>query len=52
MMTFGLMPLGSIPFGAVAEWTDTSTALFVSGLLLAAMTLALALGLPGLRRTR
>ena len=26
MMTFGLMPLGSIPFGAVAEWTETSTA--------------------------
>ncbi len=52
MMTFGLMPLGSIPFGAVAEWTETSTALLVSGLLLAVMTLALAFGLPGLRRTK
>ncbi len=52
MMTFGLMPLGSIPFGALAEWTQTSTALFVSGLLLAVMTLALAFGLPGLRRTK
>ena len=52
MMTFGLMPLGSIPFGALAEWTQTSTALLVSGLLLAVMTLALAFGLPGLRRTK
>ena len=39
MMSFGLMPLSSIPFGALALITGTSNSLSLSGLILLALTI-------------
>ena len=50
MMTFGLMPLSAVPFGALAEYVGTANALTLSGLLLAVVTLAFAIGYPSFRR--
>ncbi|MCL0029244.1 MFS transporter [Dehalococcoidia bacterium] len=51
MMSFGAMPLSSLPFGALAEaWGSTADALFVSGVLLVAVTLVLTAGYPAIRR--
>jgi MFS family permease len=50
MMTFGLMPLSAIPFGALAERTGTPFALLLSGVLLAAFTMVFAIVYPSFRR--
>ena len=39
MMSFGLMPLSSIPFGSLALITGTSNSLSLSGLILLALTI-------------
>ena len=49
-MTFGLMPLSALPFGALAEQIGTPDALGLSGLLLAALTVLFALAYPSFRR--
>ncbi|HAL48507.1 MAG: hypothetical protein CL694_12330 [Chloroflexi bacterium] len=43
MMTFGAMPLSSLPFGAAAERIGTPDALMISGILLGSLTLIFAL---------
>ena len=50
MMTFGLMPLSALPFGALAEKIGTPDALGLSGVLLAAFTVLFALAYPSFRR--
>lgn len=50
MMTFGLMPLSALPFGALAENIGTPDALGLSGVLLAAFTVLFALAYPSFRR--
>jgi MFS family permease len=50
MMTFGLMPLSALPFGALAEWQTTPFALTVSGILLAVFTLIFIFAYPRFRR--
>ena len=50
MMTFGAMPLSSIPFGILAEYTGTPDSLMISGILLAVITLIFAVVYPGFRR--
>ena len=50
MMTFGLIPLSAVPFGAIAEGIGTPAALLLSGLLLAAFTLVFAVRYPSFRR--
>ncbi|RJQ56390.1 MAG: MFS transporter [Desulfobacteraceae bacterium] len=42
MMSFGAMPLSSLPFGALAEWIGTPNALCISGIMLAVLTLVFA----------
>jgi MFS family permease len=46
IMTFGLMPLSAVPFGAVAESIGTPNALGLSGLMLAGFTLIFAFAYP------
>ena len=50
MMSFGLMPLSGVPFGILAEFTNTPFALTLSGLLLVAFTLVFAIVYPSYRR--
>ncbi len=50
MMSFGLMPLSGVPFGVLAEFTDTPFALTLSGLLLVVFTLVFAVAYPSYRR--
>ena len=50
MMTFGAMPLSSVPFGLLAEYTGTPNSLMISGILLAALTLIFGIVYPALRR--
>lgn len=50
MMTFGAMPLSSIPFGWLAQSVGTPDSLMISGALLAAVTLIFAVAYPGFRR--
>jgi MFS family permease len=50
MMSFGVMPLSSVPFGILAEFTDTAFALMLSGILLVAFTLIFAIFYPSFRR--
>ena len=50
MMTHGLMPLFFLPISALAEWLGIATALFASGLLLAATMLATGRLFPELLR--
>lgn len=53
MMTFGAMPLSALPFGALAEATgSTPLSLFISGSLLAVVTLIFWAAYPTLRRLR
>ena len=53
MMTFGAMPLSSLPFGALAEARDsTADALFISGILLTVATLIFWVAYPTFRRLR
>ncbi len=50
MMTFGLMPIGALPFGTIAEYIGTANALTISGALLALLILAFGLAYPAFRR--
>ena len=50
MMTFGLMPLSALPFGALAESTGTPDALGLSGLLLVVFTILFALSYPSFKK--
>ena len=50
MMTFGLMPIGAIPFGEFAEVIGTGQALSISGLILTVLTIIFALAYPHFRR--
>ncbi len=50
MMTFGAMPLSSLPFAFLAERTGTPDSLMISGILLALTTLVFAAVYPGFRR--
>ena len=53
MMTFGAMPLSSLPFGVLAEARNsTPDALFISGVLLTVATLIFAVAYPTFRRLR
>ena len=46
MMTFGVMPLSGVPFGALAESIGTPNALSLSGLMLAIFTIIFAIKYP------
>ncbi len=50
MMTFGAMPLSSVPFGILAERIGTPDSLLLSGVLLAAATLMFVILYPAFRR--
>ena len=50
MMTFGLMPIGALPFGTMAEYIGTANALTISGAMLALLTLAFAFAYPAFNR--
>ena len=50
MMTFGAMPLSSVPFGILAERIGTPSSLFISGALLSIVVLGFALAYPAFRR--
>ena len=50
MMTFGLMPIGALPFGTIAEYIGTANALTISGALLSILILAFAFTYPAFRR--
>lgn len=50
MMTFGLMPIGALPFGTIAEYIGTANSLTISGAMLAALTLAFAFAYPAFKR--
>jgi MFS family permease len=49
MMTFGLMPLGALPFGYIAEYIGTANALTLSGLALTVLTVLFAIFYPHFR---
>ena len=50
MMSWGLMPLGALPFGFVAGAVDTAFALMLSGILLAVGTVVFWVTYPSFRR--
>ena len=50
MMTFGMMPLSAVPFGILAEQTDTPFALMLSGLILVGLTVIAGIASPTFRR--
>ena len=50
MMTFGAMPLSSVPFGFLAEQVGTPNSLLLSGALLSVVALGFAVGYPAFRR--
>ena len=50
MMTFGLMPIGALPFGTIAEYIGTANALTISGALLSVLILAFAFAYPAFKR--
>ena len=50
MMTFGIMPLSALPFGALAERIGTPDALLLSGVLLVVFTLVFAVAYPSFRK--
>lgn len=50
MMTFGLMPIGALPFGTIAEYIGTANALTISGILLSVLILTFAFAYPAFRR--
>lgn len=49
MMTFGLMPIGVIPVGFIAEHHGIDTALWMSAIMLALVTLLLGVFIPAVR---
>ena len=50
MMTFGLMPIGALPFGTIAEYIGTANALTISGALLSILIFTFAFAYPAFRR--
>ena len=50
MMTFGLMPIGALPFGTIAEYIGTANALTISGALLSVLILVFAFAYPAFKR--
>ena len=48
-MSYGLAPLGALPFGAFAERVGTADAILVSGVMLAVFTVLFAIGYPRVR---
>ena len=50
MMSFGMMPLSVLPFGAIAERIGTPNTLFLSGAMLTALTILFALVYPSFKR--
>ena len=50
MMTFGLMPIGALPFGTIAEYIGTANSLTISGILLSLLTLAFAFAYPAFKK--
>jgi predicted MFS family arabinose efflux permease len=50
MMTFGIMPLSAVPFGAIAEKTGTAYSLGLSGLLLCLFTAVFFFLYPKIRK--
>ena len=50
MMSWGLMPLGAVPFGIIAAAYDTAFALMLSGILLAVSTVIFWVLYPSFRR--
>lgn len=50
MMTFGLMPIGVIPVGFIAEHFGIDTALWISAICLAVVTVMLGLFIPAIRK--
>ena len=50
MMTFGLMPIGALPFGTIAEYIGTANSLTISGALLALLIFTFGLAYPAFRR--
>ena len=50
MMTFGAMPLSSVPFGILAERIGTPSSLFISGALLSIVALVFTIAYPAFRR--
>lgn len=51
MMTFGIMPLSALPFGAISEFWGTPNALLISGALLALLTVIFTFRYPSFRST-
>lgn len=49
MMTFGLMPIGVVPVGFIAEHLGIDTALWMSAILLAVVTVLLGVFIPAIR---
>ncbi|HOO90270.1 MAG TPA: MFS transporter [Syntrophales bacterium] len=50
MMTFGVMPLSAVPFGALAEGIGTADSLGIAGLLLCLFTIVFFLAFPRFRK--
>ena len=50
MMSWGLMPIGAVPFGVIATAYDTAFALMLSGILLAVSTVVFWIVYPSFRR--
>lgn len=50
MMTFGIMPLSAVPFGALAEYIGTPDSLMIAGILLCVFMLFFYVFTPGFRR--
>lgn len=52
VMTFSLMPLGTLPMGAITDKIGAPMAIGAGGIIVALFTVAMAMLLPGLRRLR
>ena len=50
MMTFGLMPVGALPMGALAEFWGSPLTVFVGGAIVIVFTVAMGTLIPRLRR--
>ncbi len=50
MMSFGAMPLSTLPFGAIAEWIGTPNALCLSGAMLMILTAVFMVANPNFRK--
>jgi len=50
MMTFGLMPLSAVPFGALAEGIGTADSLGIAGLLLCLFVIGFFFVFPKFRK--